>query len=299
MARLRGWLGDTTAAVATGRGRSLPPCLLIALALAPGLLRADELPSPREVRYRESDQAVTNPERGFYAPRMSHRLGRLDDLRGRGITLLLVEVDLKAFKERDLSPEKLDEVKAAFAAARRHGLKLVVRAAYGFTGRDYRADPKDLGRILGHIRQFGAVFRGGATSSTPSRRASSAPGASGTGPTGATRLRGAARRGLRPARPGARADPRAGPPADVHPGHLRRRARRHRTDGGDGPRLVATGAGRLARRRAAEPPDRPGDLRPARLGPRARAPMVQQSDSIARKPGGDDEHFAIAERISW
>ena len=87
---MRGSLGDTTAAVATGRGRSLPPRLLIALALAPGLLGAGELPSPREVRYRESDRAVTNPERGFYAPRMSHRLGRLDDLRGRGITLLLV-----------------------------------------------------------------------------------------------------------------------------------------------------------------------------------------------------------------
>jgi len=87
---LRGSLEDTTAAEVPGRGRSLPPCLLIALALAPGLLRAGELPSPREVRYRESDRAVTNPERGFYAPRMSHRLGRLDDLRGRGITLLLV-----------------------------------------------------------------------------------------------------------------------------------------------------------------------------------------------------------------
>jgi hypothetical protein len=90
---------------------------------------------------------------------MSHRLGRLDDLRGRGITLVLVEVDLKAFKERDLTPEKLDEVRAAFAAARRYGLQLIVRAAYGFTGRDYRADPKDLGRILGHIRQLGSVFR--------------------------------------------------------------------------------------------------------------------------------------------
>ena len=94
---MRGSLEDTTAAEVPGRGRSLPPCLLIALALAPGLLRAGELPSPREVRYRESDRAVTNPERGFYAPRMSHRLGRLDNLRGRGITLLLVEVDLRAF----------------------------------------------------------------------------------------------------------------------------------------------------------------------------------------------------------
>jgi hypothetical protein len=133
--------------------------LLVAVALAPGILRAGDLPPFRDVHYRESDRALTNPERGFYAPRMSHRVGRLDGLRERGITLLLVEVDLKAFKELDLTPEKLDEVRAAFAGARRHGLKVIVRAAYGFTGRDYCADPKDMGRILGHIRQLGGVFR--------------------------------------------------------------------------------------------------------------------------------------------
>ena len=77
----------------------------------------------------------------------------------RGITLLLVEVDLKAFKERDLSQEKLDEVRQAFAAVRQNGLKAIVRFAYGFTGRDYRSDPKDMDRILGHIRQLGKVFR--------------------------------------------------------------------------------------------------------------------------------------------
>src|SRR5262249_18547388 len=134
VARLRGSLGDTTAAVATGRGRSLPPRLLIALALAPGPPRAGEPPSPPEVCYRERDRDMTSPERGFYAPRMSHRLGLLDNPRGRGITLLLLEVDLRAFKGRDITPEKLDEVRAAFAAARRHELKLAVRAAYGFTG---------------------------------------------------------------------------------------------------------------------------------------------------------------------
>ncbi len=89
---------------------------------------------------------------------MSHRIGRLDGLRERGMTLLLVEVDLKAFKERDLTREKLDEVRQAFAAVRLNGLKAIVRFAYGFTGRDYRSDPKDMDRILGHIRQLGTVF---------------------------------------------------------------------------------------------------------------------------------------------
>src|SRR4051812_43169033 len=66
------------------------------------------------IRYRESTQPFPNPERGFYAPRVSHRIGRLDGLRQRGITLVLIEADLKTFKEREISQEKLDELRRAF-----------------------------------------------------------------------------------------------------------------------------------------------------------------------------------------
>jgi hypothetical protein len=143
----------------TIRGQSLAFSILVALCLTPGTSQSQDGPAWREVRYRESTKAFPNPERGFYAPRMSNRMSRLEGLRERGITLLLVEIDLKAFKERDLTPEKLEEVQAVFAAVRRHGLKVIVRVAYGFTGRDYRSDPKDMDRILGHIRQLGKVFR--------------------------------------------------------------------------------------------------------------------------------------------
>src|SRR5215211_7059951 len=112
----------------------------------------------KERVYRESRENFPNPERGFYAPRMSHRMDRLEDLRQQGISLLLVEMDLRDFKERDLTPEKLEELRQAFAAARQRGLKAIFRAAYGFTSQDYRADPQDMDRILGHIRQLGGVF---------------------------------------------------------------------------------------------------------------------------------------------
>src|SRR5271166_2024235 len=95
----------------TMRGQSLTLSIIVALCLAPGRSQSREAPAWREIRYRESSQTFPNPERGFYAPRMSNRVGRLDGLRARGITLLLVEVDLKAFKERDLTQEKLDEVR--------------------------------------------------------------------------------------------------------------------------------------------------------------------------------------------
>jgi hypothetical protein len=115
----------------------------------------------KEVRFREGRVAIANPERGFYASRMSDRMGGLGGLRARGITLVLVEMDLRDFKDREIGPGKLDELRRALAAARQDGLKVIFRAAYGFTGRDYRADPRDLARIQGHIAQLGAVLAAG------------------------------------------------------------------------------------------------------------------------------------------
>ena len=171
-------------------GQSLTLGILVALCLAPGRSYSQDAPAWREIRYRESSQNVPNPERGFYAPRMSHRISRLDGLRQRGITLLLIEVNLKAFKEGDLTPEKLDEVRRAFAAARQNGLKAIVRFAYGFTGRDYRSDPEG---HEPHPRPHPSAREGIPGESRCAlrrcRRDSSAPGASGTGRTGATRPR--------------------------------------------------------------------------------------------------------------
>ena len=141
------------------RGQSLTLGIIVAICFAPGRAQSQDSSAWREIRYPESFQTFPNPERGFYAPRMSNRIRQLDGLRKREITLLLVEVDLKAFKERDLTQEKLNELQQAFASVRQHGLKAIVRFAYGFSGRDYRSDPKDMDRILGHIRQLGKVFQ--------------------------------------------------------------------------------------------------------------------------------------------
>jgi hypothetical protein len=116
----------------------------------------------KERVFRESREIFPNPERGFYSPVNTGRMKKLDGLRQQGISLLFAETDLREFKERDLTSEKLAEVREALAAARRAGLKVIFRAAYGYTGRDYRADPKDMDRILGHIRQMGEVLTGNA-----------------------------------------------------------------------------------------------------------------------------------------
>ena len=140
------------------RRRALTLGFLLILGLLPGRPRAQDATAWREVRYGEAPGAFPNPERGFYAMRMSGRVDRLEELRDRGMTLLLLGIDLKPFRDSDLPPEKLDEIRSAFDSARRHGLKVIARAAYGFTGRDYRADPQEMSRILGHIRQLGEVL---------------------------------------------------------------------------------------------------------------------------------------------
>ena len=140
------------------------------MALMFGLLAAHSCETPtviaataasggtEERAFQESRANFPNPERGFYSPVKTGRIRNLDNLRERGITLLFVETDLREFKERDLSPEKLAEIREAFVAAHRAGLKVIFRAAYGYTNRDYRTDPKDMDRIVGHIRQMGAVL---------------------------------------------------------------------------------------------------------------------------------------------
>jgi hypothetical protein len=133
--------------------------LVIAAQLAPAAARGQsEAPPLKEKTWEASHELVPNPERGFYWPVKTGRVRGLEDLRQRGMTLLLVETDLRDFKDRDLSPEKLAEIRQAFTAARRAGLKVIFRAAYGYTNRDYRTDPKDMDRITGHIRQMGEVL---------------------------------------------------------------------------------------------------------------------------------------------
>ena len=121
-------------------------------------LRGQPVSALHERRFRENRGVLANPERGFYAQRRSDRMERLENLREQGIALLLVTLDLREFKDRELDAAKLGELQRALGVAGEHGFKVIFRAAYGFTDRDYRADPHDLGRIVGHIRQIGAVL---------------------------------------------------------------------------------------------------------------------------------------------
>ena len=143
-------------------GRAMVGGHVIATAMTaaaqPGKTSVADAPSKAERVFRETRELFANPERGFYAQRRSDRLERLGDLRAQGVSLLLVTFDLRDCKERDLPEERREELSRAFSVAREQGFKVIFRAAYGFTGQDYRADPHDLGRIVAHVREIGAVL---------------------------------------------------------------------------------------------------------------------------------------------
>lgn len=147
----RSFLAQVAAAVATN---GLPPMMRVRGADG-GAARAS---GAKERLFRASREVFPNPERGFYARRATGRTRQLEELRPQASTLILVTMDLRDFKDRELTPAKLDELRQAMAAARERGLKVIFRAAYGFTRQDYRTDPKEMPRIVGHIRQVGAVL---------------------------------------------------------------------------------------------------------------------------------------------
>lgn len=101
--------------------------------------------------YRSSLGNLRNPERGFHVQLASENMVDLSDLRGRDISLVLLTLDLKHYRNRQLDDAKLSVLDEAMRAIRHAGLKVIFRAAYGFTDADYRVDPKDLALIRGHI----------------------------------------------------------------------------------------------------------------------------------------------------
>lgn len=103
------------------------------------------------VHFQPSDEIFANPERGFYVQRAAEDIGDLTDLRKQGISLLLLTLDLKNYRNRSLDDAKLSVLDEAMQVVRGAGMKVIFRAAYGFTDADYRVDPAELALIRRHI----------------------------------------------------------------------------------------------------------------------------------------------------
>jgi hypothetical protein len=127
----------------------------VATALAAVLAAAQE--SDRvTARFHPTDEIIANPERGLWAHRDLCRVREFGDLFARGHRVVHGLVSLKDFRDRPLSPELLRSVSDGLDAARRAGLKVLVRFNYDFTqeGRD-----APLERVLEHIGQLAPCLR--------------------------------------------------------------------------------------------------------------------------------------------
>jgi len=109
------------------------------------------------ITFSENNANFANPERGWYRPYSTDDIWGLDTLKAQGISVILLEVDLKAFLTGPISDAKLTEIKNAFAQARKYGLQVMFRAAYDYTGLA-NCEPKSLDIITGHISQLKSIF---------------------------------------------------------------------------------------------------------------------------------------------
>lgn len=101
--------------------------------------------------FTPSNEEFGNPERGFYVQRAAEDPGELRALRSRGVSLVLLTLDLKNHRARPLDDAKMSVLDDSMHRIRKAGLKVIFRAAYGFTDADYRVDPSDLTLIQRHI----------------------------------------------------------------------------------------------------------------------------------------------------
>jgi hypothetical protein len=119
--------------------------------------------SSSEVSYTADDAKFPNPERGFYKYASSNlgtnpaMLGEntLRSYRAANITLVYRIFYLKSFRNKELSPEALNQIDADMATLRSSGMKCVMRFAYSSEANEPDA-PLDI--IFRHLEQLKPVL---------------------------------------------------------------------------------------------------------------------------------------------
>lgn len=111
-----------------------------------------------KLEFSENGDGLLNPARGFYVQFDTARTAKMSTLRESGVTLALLTFDLRDFTGRDISEEKLAELRAALLIARQNGLMVIFRVAYCFSSREEYKDPSGLALIKRHIVQIAPVL---------------------------------------------------------------------------------------------------------------------------------------------
>lgn len=117
----------------------------------------------------ETAEELRNPERGWYQM-LGYEINdgieydwsekqAFDDYAKEGLTLVLLEINLKAYREGEISEYGLETVRALFARFRETRMKAIVRFLYDWDGRGKDTEPADLSLVLRHMEQLGPVLR--------------------------------------------------------------------------------------------------------------------------------------------
>ncbi len=97
---------------------------------------------------------VVNPERGFRYSFYDFAPSDFGVYRNLGTSLVYSDIDLRDFRDRDISQEKLDQIQAAFDTVRQGGMKVILRVKYN-DGPWPNVEPDaSLEQILRHIEQL-------------------------------------------------------------------------------------------------------------------------------------------------
>ena len=126
---------------------------------------ADAAP-PESLVYRtlaEDTSNFYNPEKGWYAPRYTNSVTSMSNLKNQFVSTVLLECYLYDFKDGDISPAKLSEIRNAFNICRQNNLSVMFRAGYTFVEngqptRQTAFEPSDINIILRHIQQLAPIF---------------------------------------------------------------------------------------------------------------------------------------------
>lgn len=118
---------------------------------------------------KEETGCLLNPYRGFYTICRMHAdslmLEEADiPVTGyqppQGHTLVLLEINLQHFRSGDISPEALENVRAAFAHFAEIGIGMIVRFTYDWDGQGALNEPGSLSIILRHMGQLSPLLIG-------------------------------------------------------------------------------------------------------------------------------------------
>ena len=110
--------------------------------------------------YAGSPYDTLNPERGWYIARGTNEVDPAEfaDFKNAHVSIVMLEANLGAYKNKALDKAKLDEIDKAFSTARSNGLSVIFRAAYTFDEVP-NPEPTNFSLILQHIDQLGPIFK--------------------------------------------------------------------------------------------------------------------------------------------